>query len=89
EQNNGVKVSLSEDQDSFVVSSLYPIESEMLGIGTMNKKGKVWKPDLGTEFYPSEIPDFENTFKVLQTNQSFSPKGISKSEFSLIDLYKT
>jgi hypothetical protein len=89
EQNNGVKVSLSEDQDSFVVSSLYPIESEMLGIGTMNKKGKVWKPDLGTEFYPSEIPDFENTFKVLQTNQSFSPKGISKSEFSLIDLNKT
>ena len=89
EQNNGVNVSLSEGQDSFVVSSLYPTENEMLGIGTMNRKGKVWKPDLDTEFYPSEIPDFENPLKVLQTNQSAIPINISQSEFSLIDINKT
>lgn len=87
--NNIANVNLSENQDSFVVSSLYPMGKERLGIGTMNKKGKISKPDLDTEFFPSKIPDYHNRLQVLNTTQSSIPKTSSTSTFSLFDMNET
>lgn len=58
----------------------------MLGIGTINKKGKVRKPDLDIEFFPSKIPDYHNRLQELPTTQSTIAKTVSKSTFSLFDM---
>ncbi len=87
--NNAVTLSLSKDQNSFVVSGLYPEASEKLGIGSLNKKGRVKNPNLTAYFSPSKIPDYHNQYEILQTNLSTNDMTLPKSQFTLFDVKAT
>ena len=86
---NGVTLDLSEDQNSFVVPRLYPEADEKLGIGALNKKGKVKIPALYAQFSPSKIPDYNNQYEVLHIGQSTIVKTLPKSQFTLFDIKDT
>ena len=79
-------LNLSEDENSFVVSNLYPEGDEKLGLGTLNKKGKVSIPNLYLQFFPSKIPDYESQFETLLPKKLTITKAIPKEAFSLINL---
>jgi hypothetical protein len=84
--NDGLVVNLSDDKTSFVVSNLYPEGDENLGIGVLNKKGKVNNPNLHLEFFPSKIPDYQNRFNTLNTKGTTTTKAVPKEFFTLINL---
>ncbi|WP_400080366.1 hypothetical protein [Winogradskyella sp. R77965] len=77
--SNGLTVNLTDEKQSFVVPYLYPEGNEVLGIGKLNKRGKVNQPDLSMQFFPSKIPDYNNQPKVLKTKRATNTKTIPKS----------
>ena len=87
--NNGLVLNLTEDENSFVVSNLYPEGDEKLGLGTLNRKGKVKNFNLEMQFSPSKIPDYNNQFDVLHTSQSTIAKAMPKAQFTLFDIKDT
>jgi hypothetical protein len=84
--NDGLVLNLSEDENSFVVSNLYPEGDEKLGIGTLNKKGKVDNPNLYLQFFPSKILDYQYQFKTLKPKRPANTQTIPNEAFSLITL---
>ena len=85
--NDGLVLNLSEDENSFVVSDLFPEGDEKLGLGTINKKGKVMTPNIYLQFFPSKIPDFNNEFRALLPKKtSISMSAVPKDAFTLINL---
>ncbi|WP_179344865.1 hypothetical protein [Winogradskyella ursingii] len=87
--NDGIALNLSEDNNSFVVSSLYPEGDESLGISSTDKKGKADQPNLYLQFFPSKIPEYNYSVKALPTNQSTISELTSTSPFTLRDIKET
>jgi len=84
--NDGLVLKLSEDENSFVVSDLFPEGDEKLGLGTLNKKGKVMAPNIYLQFFPSKIPDYNNEFRALLPKKAITTEVISKEAFTWINL---
>ncbi len=88
EQTNGQNINLAEDEDSFVVSKLYPIGIEKLALGTINRKGKVINPKLYLQFFPSKIPDYNNQFEILHSSLTIA-EDLPKSKFTFSEIKGT
>jgi hypothetical protein len=54
-----VTITVKEDEKSFSVRGLLPLEKEVLRIGMIDKKNRVLKPNIYAQFSPSEIPNME------------------------------
>jgi hypothetical protein len=87
-QTNGQAINLSEEENSFVVSKLYPIGIEKLALGAINKKGKVINPNLYLQFFPSKIPDYKNQFEVLHSRLTIV-EDLPKSKFTFSEIKGT
>ena len=87
--NDGLVINLSEGENSFVVSNLYPEGEEKLGLGALNKKGKVNSPSLYLQFFPSQIPDYNKPLRALFPKKPIITKTFAKEPFTLINLKET
>jgi hypothetical protein len=87
--NAGVEVNLPEDENSFIVTELYPEEGERLGIATVNNRGKASKPNLYLQFFPSVVPDYYTEVETLNTRHTAQFKAVGESPFRTTDLGET
>jgi hypothetical protein len=88
--SNGVLLNLTEDQNRFVVSNLYPTGDERLNIGALNRKGKAKdNPKLYLQFFPSNISDYHVNHYILNPRSSDLTQNLSESIFTQVDLNKT
>ncbi len=76
ENNEGFLVDLPNNEDSFFKSGFYPNEDETLSLGILNRKGRMVKPNLYMQFYPSAIPEFNKYERTLK------PKGLSFTKYT-------
>jgi hypothetical protein len=79
-------LNLSEDENSFVVSDLFPEGDEKLGLGTLNRKGRVMSPNIYLQFFPSKIPDYNNEFRALLPKKVTTIEVNPKDAFTSINL---
>jgi hypothetical protein len=59
QNSSSVTITVKEDEKSFSVRGLLPLEKEVLRIGMIDKKNRVLKPNIYAQFSPSEIPNME------------------------------
>ncbi|MFH4968212.1 hypothetical protein V8G61_08420 [Gaetbulibacter sp. M240] len=88
--SNVVVLNLTDDQNRFVVSNLYPTGDERLSIGTLNKSGKTKdSPKLYLQFFPSNISNYNFNNYILQPRTSNLTQNLSDSMFTQVDLNLT
>jgi hypothetical protein len=66
-----VYLSLNEDENSFMASNYFPKKFDQLSISKLSKKGRLLKPDLNVQFFPSVIPRFNKKEFYLNTKPGF------------------
>ncbi|WP_156115591.1 hypothetical protein [Psychroserpens sp. Hel_I_66] len=58
-------IEVPEDEKSFVVKGLLPVDKEKVSFGSIDKRENVKKPNLYVQFSPSTIPTINNFVKTL------------------------
>jgi hypothetical protein len=53
-------IKVKENKKFFVENGLYPLGKESLKLSTLNKKGKLIKPNLYVQFSPQKVPGFNH-----------------------------
>ncbi|WP_460220567.1 hypothetical protein [Psychroserpens sp. MEBiC05023] len=67
-ENKGDVFVVGDNETSFIKTGLFPSDNEKLNIGEINSKGKMDKPNLYMQFSPSKIPEYINSYDILQPN---------------------
>ncbi|WP_179021589.1 hypothetical protein [Winogradskyella forsetii] len=67
--NEGYMVNLDENENGFMKSGFFPLESEQLKIGAIGNKSLSERPNLYLQFSPTSIPKLYKNFKILNIKE--------------------
>ncbi|WP_228853551.1 hypothetical protein [Aegicerativicinus sediminis] len=63
---NSMEIIDPKDQNKFTLDGLFPFENELISISELNKKGKLKKPSLYLQFFPSKFLDFKHNQPIMK-----------------------
>nr|WP_321227462.1 hypothetical protein [uncultured Psychroserpens sp.] len=61
-----VTATLKDGESSFSARGFLPLENELLKIGNVDKKNRVFRPNLYVQFTPMEIPNLDHEYESLK-----------------------